>query len=213
MLEQLLSSRRLNSAASGGLGSYALVLMATALLHREASSQSGAAWGGVGPLLVRFLDHFAGTSRDALHAVVLDSESRLQAKQLTRIKLLSEEKRSNALHAHGGHTHASSGADGHTDDPYEEAVYAASLLVQDPISSQFANVSDSAFRWNHVQAVFRDALQRLQRALRLEERAPGKNDAEGAHGSGDRPAGNECPELLAALLEAPPTALWGEAEG
>ena len=173
------------------------VLMAAALLGAEASTASTQSWGGagVGALLLRFLEYFSGTSRDALHAVVVDSESRLQAKQLSRLQLLSEHRavvstsssavlstpptvhddepsQERAHHgasqgrggaSHGRSAHHSAASRG----PYEEAVYAASLLVQDPMSGQFVNVSDSAFRWGHVQAVFRDALERLQRAVRL----------------------------------------------
>ena len=70
------------------------VLMAAALLGAEASTASTQSWGGagVGALLLRFLEYFSGTSRDALHAVVVDSESRLQAKQLSRLQLLSEHR-------------------------------------------------------------------------------------------------------------------------
>ena len=49
------------------------VLMAAALLGAEASTASTQSWGGagVGALLLRFLEYFSGTSRDALHAVVV----------------------------------------------------------------------------------------------------------------------------------------------
>ena len=117
--------------------------------------------GGVGALLLRFLEYFSGTSPDALHAVVVDSESRLQAKQLSRLKLLAEHLAPPASpsavpstppavpddepsqgRAHPGASHgrgggASNGRGAHhgvtSRGPYEEAVYAAaSLLVQEP---------------------------------------------------------------------------------
>ena len=44
-------------------------------------------------------------------------------------------------------------------------MYASSLLVQDPLSPKFSNVSQTAFRWGLVQSCFREALQRLQKAL------------------------------------------------
>jgi hypothetical protein len=141
------------------------VLMAAALLGAEASTApswaSAQSWGGVGALLLRFLEYFSGTSPDALHAVVVDSESRLQAKQLSRLKLLAEHLAPPASpsavpstppavpddepsqgRAHHGASHgrgggASNGRGAHhgvtSRGPYEEAVYAAaSLLVQEP---------------------------------------------------------------------------------
>ena len=140
------------------------VLMAAALLGAEASTApswaSAQSWGGVGALLLRFLEYFSGTSPDALHAVVVDSESRLQAKQLSRLKLLSEHHapptstsavlstspavpddeqsqgraHHGASHGRGGAAHGRSAHHGAASrGPYEEAVYAAaSLLVQEP---------------------------------------------------------------------------------
>ena len=60
----------------------ALVLMATSLLQQQAGLS--AASPGVGPLLVAFLDQFSSLPQtpDALHAVVVDSASRLQVRGL-----------------------------------------------------------------------------------------------------------------------------------
>ena len=85
---------------------------------------------------------------DALHAVVVDSASRLQPKITRRAALASGQ---------GG---------GDRDARYEEAVYASSLLVQDPLSHNFSNISATTFRWSHVQRCFREALERLHGALR-----------------------------------------------
>ena len=153
LLKQLLSTRSLNCAATGGLGSYALVLMAASLLQQQAALDVPQ---GVGGSLVRFLEYFSALpeTTNALHAVVLDSASRLQPKLATRSQLAASKT------ASSGHD-----PDGDTDALYEEAVYASSLLVQDPLSPKFSNVSQTAFRWGLVQSCFREALQRLQKAL------------------------------------------------
>ena len=64
---------------------------------------------------MRFLEYFSSLpeTRDALHAVVLDSESRLHAKMLSRRQLQG------SIPANGVYQGA-----------YEEAIYAASVLVQ-----------------------------------------------------------------------------------
>ena len=156
VLKRLLTANHLNSAASGGLGSYALVLMATSLLQQHALGNEG-----VGPLLVRFLQHFSSLpdAPDALHAVVLDTATRrLQAKRVRRGDLLSGAGDAPAESADAASTAS-------TASEYEEAVYSSSLLVQDPLEARFSNVSDSAFRWSHVQALFSAALERVQSAL------------------------------------------------
>ena len=162
VVKSMLVAQGLNCAASGGLGSYALVLMATSLLQQQAaaaSSPSSPAAVGVGHLLVRFLEYFSALPEtpDALHAVVLDSASRLQPKRLRREQLLS-----------GGRD-----AESVDDDAlYEEAVFASSLLVQDPLEPKFSNVTGVTFRWGLVQRLFRQALQRLQGALEAEQPTP-----------------------------------------
>ena len=151
VLKELLSSRNLNHAATGGLSSYALVLMAAFLLQQQAGLTS--VTRGIGHTLVRFLEYFSALPEtpDALHAVVLDSALRLQPKRVRRGKLLE-----------------STSSTGHQDDAdaeYEASVYGSSLLVQDPLSHKFSNVSGTAFRWSLVQNCFREALQRLHNAL------------------------------------------------
>ena len=169
VLKQLLASRHLNSAATGGLGSYALVLMAASLLEGQAGL-GAAPVPGVGQLLTRFLDYFSALpgTPDALHAVVLDSASRLRPLHVRRETLLgaanevvSASRASDTLPGRGG----SEGTTLPLDADYEEAVFATSLLVQDPLSPTFSNVSGAAFRWAHVQQTFREALHRVQNAL------------------------------------------------
>ena len=78
------------------------------------------------------------------------------------------------------------------DADYAEAVFASSLLVQDPLSPKFSNVSGTAFRWAVVQTCFREALGRLHEALReaLHARDAGGGAPRGGEGA-----------LLAALLD------------
>ena len=66
--------------ASGGLSSYALVLMASSLLQQPASAGVSVT-SGVGPLLVEFLERFSALPepQDALHVVVVGAGSRLLA--------------------------------------------------------------------------------------------------------------------------------------
>ena len=190
VLKQLLSSRSLNSAATGGLSSYALVLMAASLLQQHVGLTSNTPLPGVGHLLVRFLEYFSALpdTPDALHAVVVDSASRLQPKITRRAALASGQ---------GG---------GDRDARYEEAVYASSLLVQDPLSHNFSNISATTFRWSHVQRCFREALERLHGALRatggvlptLEVRSSSPASGGSTHGRAGRGANGL---LLAALLE------------
>jgi hypothetical protein len=234
VLKQLLSSRALNSAASGGLGSYALVLMAASLQQEAAAAHRGpstSALLGVGHRLVRFLEYFSALPEtpDALHAVVVDSAARAHTRQQPPRRAPSRPwcgrrrcepcmlvcicvshaaraprtcaglqprrvRRGQLLEATAPTTAASNDeradgvAMGEADALYE-AVYGSSLLVQDPLSPKFSNVSGAAFRWGLVQRCFREALARLHEAL---EAAGG-----GAHEA--LRVGDEWP-LLAALL-------------
>ena len=174
VIKAMLTGVGLNSAASGGLGSYALVLMATALLQLEASSPSSPSQG-IGHLLVMFLEYFSALpeSPDALHAVVLDSASRLQPKRVRRGKRLSSREADGAREANASHvpsagTVTGTGSSMEEDARYEEALYASSILVQDPLEAQFSNVGATTFRWGQVQRLFRDALHRLQAAIEAE---------------------------------------------
>ena len=210
LLKAMLASHQLNSASTGGLGSYALVLMATSLLQQQAATAShhAASRLGVGRLLVRFLEAFSALPEtpDALHAVVLDSASRLQPKRVRRGQLLRSGQQllrsgggvgggsvgggggggGGGLGggASGGGSSGGSGGSGAVDEGggvggrsgessagtedallYEEAVFASSLLVQDPLEPKFSNVTGVAFRWAVVQRLFRHALSRLQEGL------------------------------------------------
>ena len=166
LLKQLLARHELNCAATGGLGSYALVLMAASLLQQH-TSLSPAPQGALGFLLVRFLEYFSALPEtpDALHAVVVDGASRLRPRLASRSQLAAS---SRAL----GESVARSEPDaGLHAEAVAEAVYASSVLVQDPLSPKFANVSQAAFRWTHVQRCFRAALHRLHEALRVHSEA------------------------------------------
>lgn len=194
VLKELLSSRHLNSAATGGLSSYALVLMAASLLQQHVGLTSNTPLPGVGHLLVRFLEYFSALpdTHDALHAVVVDSAARLQPKITRRAALAS-----------------GAGHDDH-DARYEEAVYASSLLVQDPLSHRFSNISATAFRWGHVQRCFREALARLLDALQatgavpvLPEPAGRSSPAVGAASAHSTSRATSEGVLLQALLQAP----------
>lgn len=145
--------------------------MAASLLHQQAGLAS--APQGVGRLLIRFLEYFSALPEtpDALHAVMLDSASRLRPTQMRRKQLLrAGAPLANSMGGGGsgeGLAGDAAAASLAQDDAaaYEEAVFASSLLVQDPLSPKFSNVSGTAFRWALVQRTFRGALQRLQVAL------------------------------------------------
>ena len=86
LLKQLLASRGLGSGPSGGLGSYALVLMATSLLQQQASLGGEAL--RTGDALHRFLELFGRSPEPhELIAVMLDADSRLQPKRVARAEL------------------------------------------------------------------------------------------------------------------------------
>jgi len=153
VLKQLVSAAGLNSSEAGGLPSYALFLMATSLLQMPVAQDAGS-------LLLRFLHFFgapadsSGGSCDALHAVLLDAERRLQAKLLARREL--------------GELGAFSAADAAADRRLASGACGVALLVQDPLGSSGTvenNVATGAFNFHAVQSLLRSTLTRLERLL------------------------------------------------
>lgn len=144
-LKQLLASRGLSDGYRGGLSSYALVLMAAALLQSHEAALGRRHALGVGAALLRFCELYGGPTEPpcppgllgeahglahpptaAALAVRLDEGSRLRATRVARALL-----------------------DG------------APLLVQDPLDTD-NNVGSGAFNFHAIQRLLREVANRLE---------------------------------------------------